>query len=254
LPTATLFSYKLVRQVEQIRMNLLPRGLRSVIPAPIKRFLRMAHREFVFRRAMRAFVRDPDACAEPEHPVLVDLIYGWGNEDWSALDEYLAACIHHTLRSDGPILECGSGLSTIVVGVVAAKRGKRHWVLEHDPTWAKKVRKALQRFKLDDVVLCEAPLADYGSFHWYKALVESMPAFDLVICDGPPGSTKGGRYGLASVARTRLNAGCTILLDDADREQERDIANRWRTELGASVEVLGSRRTYFRMTVMNRPA
>jgi hypothetical protein len=180
------------------------------------------------------------------------LVYGWGNEDWSALDEYLAACINHTLDLRGPILECGSGLSTILVGAIAKKRGQRHWALEHTPEWASKVERYLNRYKLDSVVLCMVPLKDYGAFCWYDAPLELMPgSFALVICDGPPGSTKGGRYGLVPIMKERLEAGSVILLDDASREQERVIADRWKSELGASLETCGSIKSYIKMEVTN---
>ena len=65
------------------------------------------NRDFVFGRAMDRFVEDPAAVADAPECVLSDLIYGWGNEDWSGQHEYLKACLKHALISDGPILECG---------------------------------------------------------------------------------------------------------------------------------------------------
>ena len=76
-----------------------------------------------------------------------------------------------------------------------------------------------------------------------------MPEFSLVICDGPPASTPGGRYGLLPVMRDKLKAGATILLDDAVREEEQVIANRWAAELKMSPDVLDSERSYVRLTV-----
>jgi hypothetical protein len=102
-------------------MNQLRSIMKSVLPYRIRRFLRALHRDLVFRRAMRRFLKNPEACIHPENPVVLDLIYGWGNEDWSGHGEYLAGCIHHALASNGPILECGSGLSTILVGAMTKK-------------------------------------------------------------------------------------------------------------------------------------
>jgi hypothetical protein len=202
---------------------------------------------------MKQFMKYPDACKHPGNTVLTDLIYGWGNEAWSALNEYLAVCIDNALTSRGPILECGSGLSTILIGAIAKKRGQSHWALEHTPEWAAKVQRYLNRYKLDSVVLHAKPLKDYGDFCWYDAPLKSMPdSFFLGICDGPPGSTKGGRYGLVPVLRERLKPGCVILLDDAGREQERAIARRWEAELGASLETFGSQKPYIKMTVTGR--
>ena len=200
---------------------------------------------------MKYFLRDPDACKQPGNPILIDLIYGWGNKSWSALDEYLASCIEHTLASQGSILECGSGLSTILLGAIAQRQGRSYWALEHTPEWAARVQRYLNRYQLNAVVLCAKPLKDYGDFCWYDAPLESMPdsSFSLVVCDGPPGATKGGRYGLVPVMRERLKSGCVILLDDAEREQERTIAARWQVELSTSFEILGSQKPYIELTL-----
>jgi hypothetical protein len=226
---------------------------RRVLPLRVKRTLRAAHREVVFRRALKRFSKDPDACSDPgppDNPILRDLIYGWGNEGWSALSEYLAACIRHALISRGPILECGAGLSTVLVGIIATRCGRTHWVLEHAEEWATKVQRCVNRYKLDSVVLSLKPLRDYGAFCWYDPPLASMPeSFSLVICDGPPGSTRGGRYGLVPVMRERLGPGCVVLVDDASRKEERAITRRWEAELGASLETLGHVKPYIKMTV-----
>lgn len=221
-----------------------------IVPSPARRILRAAHCEFIFRQSMKRFLAAPEACICPGSPVLMDLINGWGNQSWSAWGEYLAGCIGHALTSDGPILECGSGLSTILVGAIAKKRGMCHWVLEHAPEWAGKVRRYLKAYDLDSVILCVSPLKSYGDFDWYDAPLQLMPdAFSLVICDGPPGGTRGGRYGLVPVMKSRLGPGCVILLDDSAREQERAIAQRWRGELPADVESCASVKPYLKLTV-----
>jgi predicted O-methyltransferase YrrM len=232
-------------------MNPLRSIAKPILPFRVRAFLRAAHRDFVFRRAMNRFLKDPYACTLPGNPVVIDLIYGWGNEEWGALDEYLGGCIGHALTSRGPILECGSGLSTILLGVVAKRQCQSHWALEHTSEWAAKVQRYLNRYKLDSVVLCAKPLKDYGDFCWYDVPLESMPdSFSLVVCDGPPGNTKGGRYGLVPIMSERLKPGCVILLDDAGREQEIGIARRWQAQLRASFEILGSNKPYIEMTVM----
>jgi len=232
-------------------MNQLRNIVKIVLPWRIRHFFRTAHRNFVFWRAMKRFLKDPEACIDIGNPVVIDLIYGWGNDAWSAMDEYLAGCMEHALILPGPTLECGSGLSTVLVGAIAKKRGHRHWALEHRPEWAMKVQRYLNRYKIDSVVLCAKPLKDYGDFFWYDAPLESMPdSFSLVVCDGPPGSIKGGRFGLVPIMRGRLKPGCCILLDDADREQELAIAKRWEAELGASFETLGRTKPFIKMMVI----
>jgi hypothetical protein len=203
---------------------------------------------------MQRFRHAPDAFTQPGNPHMTDLIYGWGNAGWSAKEEYLAQCIAHALEAPGPILECGSGLTTILLGTIATQRGYPHWALEHTPAWATKVQRYLRRYTLDAVVLCVTPLKDYGLFWWYDAPVAALPSdFALVICDGPPYDTQGGRYGLVPRMRERLQPGCVILLDDAERAEERAIARRWAAELGAPFTIRGATKPYIEMVVRSSP-
>ena len=219
------------------------------VPSLVRSFFLGKRRDSVFQQAMQQFLQDPGACASPGNPILTDLIYGWGNEAWSAKDEYLACCIDHALKSNGPILECGSGLSTILLGAVAKRQGQLHWVLEHKPAWATKVQNYLNNYQLDSVVYSR-PLKDYGDFCWYDAPLDKMSdSFFMVVCDGPPGRTKGGRYGLIPTMRERLQSGCVILLDDAYREAELKIAKRWGSELGARFAIQGISKPYIKMVV-----
>jgi hypothetical protein len=220
------------------------------MPDHVRRLLRTRYRDFVFRRSMKTFMRDPASCTYPRSPVIASLIYGWGNEGWSALDEYLVCCIQHALNSSGPLLECGSGLSTILVGAIAKSRGYHHWALEHTPDWADRVQGFLDEYGIDSVSICTKPLKDYGEFVWYNPPLDSMTdSFALVICDGPPSTTKGGRYGLIPVMRTKLKPGCIILLDDAGREDEQKIAKQWEAELAVSSEFIGRDKPYIKLTL-----
>jgi len=235
-------------------MNRLLRAAKPLLPQSVRSLMRVPYREYVFRRAMAQFLDDPAAHAIEGSPILRDLIYAWGNPSWSALDEFLVACIKHTLASrEGAILECGSGLSTLLVGAVAKMQGHRHWVLEHSPQWATKVKTYLRKYRLDSALLSPKPLKEYGEFCWYDVSARSMPNhISLVICDGPPASTKGGRYGLLPVMSKHLNPGCLILLDDAGRESELAAAKRWQTEFGTSFRIFGSTKPYIEMTVHRR--
>ena len=60
-----------------------------------------------------------------------------------------------------------------------------------------------------------------------------------------PSATRGGRYGLAPMISDRMLPGCTVLLDDAIRSDERKIAARWTEEFGLRGEQRGGDRPYF---------
>lgn len=223
-----------------------------LLPSLVRRPLRDLHRTLTLQRAFAQFMRDPRGAAQRPGDLFERLAYGWGNSGWSGKSEYLRGCINAALDCDGAILECGSGLTTLLVGAVAQARGQSMWTLEHMPEWAQRVRRALDRLKVEAVRLCDAPLRDYGTFDWYAAPLEAMPErFALVICDGPPSMTRGGRYGLGPVMQSRLRPGCTILLDDACRSEEQGVAARWSDELALSCDLGGADQSYF---VLSSPA
>ena len=218
-----------------------------IIPKPTRAFLKQSYRNVIFWKAIMQFQKNPEESIA-DTALISRLIYGWGNEGYSALEEYLLGCLQHVSECSGPILECGSGLSTILVGIVAQKKRATVWSLEHDSEWGKRVSKYLKKYRIDSVKLSVLPLKEYENFAWYAPPIDEMPkTFSLVLCDGPPGKTRGGRYGLLPIMKKRFHAGCIILLDDAAREEEQAIAARWANEFHSSVERFGSQKPYFRI-------
>lgn len=170
-------------------------------------------------------------------PALTEqLVRNWGNEAWSANSCYLIAMLEWLPRTSGAIVECGSGLSTLVLAVAAALCGRVLYSFEHDEQWAERILQQLPSSARDYVQLNLTPLRSYGDFDWYS--LENLPLPDsigFVVCDGPPGSTRGGRYGLGAVLGSRMAPQCTLLLDDTQRDAERTVLSRWCAELGGSV-------------------
>lgn len=218
--------------------------IKGLLPNSIRQPLSVQYHNYYFRRAMRRILKDPQ-CLLTENNIIDDLIYGWGNEDWSALQEFLSVSLKYALISNGPILECGSGLTTLVVGIIAQRTGIKVWSLEHEQKWGQKVQQCLAKYDIKSVELCVNPLRHYGNFDWYDPPLDSLPEkFTLVICDGPPAGTRGGRYGLFPIMKTRLNPGCVILLDDAQRTQEQSIVSRWEKIIDIRYQMQGSIKPY----------
>jgi predicted O-methyltransferase YrrM len=222
----------------------------------MRRKVQAAGRGIGFRRAMRRFLADPAALVSEDHPLWSELIQGWGNPHWCAGPEYLAAALREVAARDGDVLECGSGLSTVLLAAALRGGDRRLFVLEHDPRWAARVRRELRRFDVAaPVVVCEAPLRALGEFHWYSSSLPSPPeSFAAVFCDGPPGATPGGRYGLLPVVGARLRRDCVILLDDAARPEEQAIVDRWATERPLRRELCGVAKPFFKLTLLSDPA
>jgi hypothetical protein len=163
---------------------------------------------------------------------------GWDNQGWDAKLDYFETIVKQAVATEGPILECGSGLTTLVLGHLAAKRKIQTWSLEHNPLWHQRVFSALRSNHLDGVNLCFSPLRNYDGFNWYDPPLNRMPSeFSLVICDGPPDLTNGGRYGLLPILGSRLKKGAVILFDDAKEPGQPEVLCRWAAEQGVTVEL-----------------
>src|SRR5207244_2749488 len=216
------------------------------LPGPLKQAARIAWQRQQMRRAMRRLVALPPGTT-PERRLLDELRAAWDNEGFTADIDYLAEVARHAAQTPGPVLECGSGLTTLLLGALAGRRGVEVGALGNDPQrrrrgggalrgpgagpgdpgvspprpyrWVRRVGAALRDHVAGQVYLWLSPLSDYGAFDWYAAPLPLMPEeFRLVVCDGPPDDTRGGRFGLLSVIGDRLPPGAVILLDDAARE------------------------------------
>lgn len=156
------------------------------------------------------------------------LSWAWMNPGYSASLRLLKHIARNLVREPGPVLECGSGMSTMLLGVLGLKHNVPVHVLEHHPDWAEHMQKIVRQYRLRTTTVIHAPLRSYGDFDWYDAdSLPGGPAYRLVVCDGPPGKSNGGRFGLIPVLGEWLAADCRILLDDTHRRRERNIIQLW---------------------------
>lgn len=211
--------------------------IRQMIPQQIRRNIRDTWFLYELNRVRRSMEQSPEGL--PTRRALQALTRAWGNIEWAANIDYQLEVCRRTLQTTGPILECGSGLTTILMGLLAESRKLPVWSLEHEPTWRKRVQSVVQRAGLSTVQLQDRPLQSYGDFAWYEKPPTPPAPFTLVICDAPPGNTPGGRSGLLPVMADTLAPGCIILLDDAERPGEIETLRRWKEGWDISVECVG---------------
>lgn len=200
--------------------------LRRAVPAAVRQRVGATVRSMELKRGLRALRRG----GNPDDALLDRLIWAWDNEGFSGDRSYMRRVVEAARAVQGPVLECGSGLTTLLVAACAGEN-LRACSLEHVGEWRNRVRDRALRCGLKTEVL-DAELVSYGDFDWYRVPEETPTDIRLVICDGPPAATHGGRYGLLPVCVSRLAPGCIILLDDAERDDERRIAEAWQREYG----------------------
>jgi len=158
---------------------------------------------------------------------------GWGNP-FSAQQPLLFAAHELVREAQGPVLETGSGLSTLIMGVAAMKAGVEVHALEHDLDYFKTTAAAIQRFGITSVRLHYAPLRPYtAGFIWYELPAGLPEQFAVVLCDGP--QQRFGRRGLFELLGDQI-AGAHVLMDDA-YSQQLPVLKAWAEANSRSVHV-----------------
>jgi predicted O-methyltransferase YrrM len=139
------------------------------------------------------------------------------------------------------VVECGSGSSSIWLGYAAEHLGTGRIVsLEHDERFANTSRDLVRAHGLEDIVeIRYAPLTPWraaeDSQPWYDiGAIGDLTEIDLIIVDGPPGSTgPSARYPALPVLLPRCAEDAMIVLDDAHRPDETAVSDRWLKENAA---------------------
>jgi predicted O-methyltransferase YrrM len=145
------------------------------------------------------------------------------------------------------ILEFGSGLSTRVLARACAELQPRCCIssVDHDPEFGPAAARELAdqqktgclvRFQLAPLVVRDCGGKLLPLYHIRLERLASQLPVDLVLIDGPP-VVLGGREGMLYQAMEFARRGTLLLLDDADRTEERIVLSRWQDSLGEAIEV-----------------
>jgi len=154
---------------------------------------------------------------------------------WAGSPDFLLTVADAILsRKPGTVVECSSGVSTLVAARCLQLNNSGHvYSLEHDKSYGEKTEKMLQQYGLEEwATILHAPLIPRnGETPWYddNALPENLEPIEVLVVDGPP-------YDTAPLARLpalprmlpRMAKSAVVILDDAAREAEREIVRRWR--------------------------
>ena len=172
---------------------------------------------------------------------LARLTAAWGNFGYSASLSYLHEVERLFSESSGTVLECGSGVTTLLLGLLAEKYDRLVYTFENHDKWGAHIAEIAQLLQLDNLQVCQTPLRNYGDYDWYDLQEQHIRyGIGLVVCDGPPGTIRGGRYGLMPVMSQFMRPDCRILLDDTHRKQEKALIRRWASERCLTWNPLGT--------------
>ena len=180
---------------------------------------------------------------------LIDLRYPLNRlGGWAASADFIKIVFKEILvlikkKPNPVILEAGSGVSTVLIAYLLEKYAPEATFisLDHDIDYKSKTERELALHNLTNVHLLYAPLRKYQLeqelWYWYETtpLMEILQysKIDLFSIDGPPMATQPlARYPVLPLLQDKLAQEYVLLLDDANREDEKAIIHRWKKEFG----------------------
>lgn len=157
---------------------------------------------------------------------------------WSASPDFLKIIANHCLDNrPAMIMECSSGVTSLVLArCCQLNHSGNVFSLEDGEDYAERSRQELARYDLQaHAQVMHAPLQPqqlHGqTWQWYS--IEQLPqqSIDMLVIDGPSGFIqKLSRYPALPLLFDKLADDCVIFLDDAAREDEQVIVQRWLEE------------------------
>lgn len=172
---------------------------------------------------------------------------------WSMTPQAIMHCLNIiTIKSSKSIIEFGSGVTTFYIAKLLQIQNKpiKFYSIESDEVWFNQIQEELKKIGLSEYVeLVYSPLTHITSElkfknqeKWYNTdlitkVIEKETHFDFVLVDGPfGGSTPYARYTAMPYLRDKTNKETTWLLDDTNRDMEKQIINEWERELNLSLK------------------
>lgn len=157
-------------------------------------------------------------------------VFRYASNNYAADPGVLALCVGLARKCAGPIIETGSGLSSVLMGLTT---GQTVYSLEHSEFHARQTIRWCEEAGVPNVGVCHAPLKDF----WYDVDAFDLPnKFAVGFCDGPP-RLYGTRMRFFDVFGPR----CTVILVD-DIKTDNNFARQvheWAAANGRTVTILG---------------
>lgn len=157
-------------------------------------------------------------------------VFQYANNNYAADAGVLAVLVGVARKCRGPIIETGSGLSSVLMGAVS---DSVVYSLEHVPHYAAQTVAWCEESGVSNVGVCCAPLKDF----WYDIDQFELPRkFALGFCDGPP-RMYGTRMRFFDVIAPRCSA---IVVDDIKTDNSfAKAVHEWAYTHGMVVTILG---------------
>ena len=158
----------------------------------------------------------------------IEAFKAMGNK-WGASSDVLQLAAGLARASELPIVEMGTGLSTIVM---AAASKQTVWSVEHDPKYASEIETMAAAAGVSNIALVTCELKD----KWYDIQDELPAEIGLAFVDGPPRYLGSDRMRFFDVYGDRCKV---ILVDDANDAVTAALLKAWAKSKGRPIHFDG---------------
>lgn len=148
------------------------------------------------------------------------------NNPYGALEDVLTLCAVMGRQAQGPIIEAGTGLTSLVL---AASTTHKVYSLEHDAEWYAKVMDMARKACITNLDVRLVPIKD----GWYQVPDDLPQSFALGLNDGPPRQI-GSRMGFFE----RFGQVKNIICDDADDLGYGNALTEWANANGRRIDFI----------------
>lgn len=222
-------------------MLFVHEGLKEWGGSTLGDFLKRKHGVYALEKEQRMdeAVRRLRA-GEMDDELFVWLVEAWNNP-WSATPEFLSTVFRLALQAKGTVLECGSGITTLVLAIASERTGNELVSMEHEKGWLCEVQRLLNRYDLNKhpIQISYSPLVTDSKGTWY--LPPDVGDLSLVICDGP--QRKYGRGGLYRIMGPFMR-NAVVIADDCEDEEELKHISEWSQANDRRFEIMGEQRLF----------
>lgn len=192
--------------------------------------------EIIIENRLNNYFSQQEALNEIKR-IFPNLAFFPSTRGWAGSPDFLLKLVELVVHeSPKYIIEFGSGVSTIVLGAAMKKfsQGKIE-SFDHDEVFTKKTIRLLEVNNLQDIANTNySPLMlynmDEGNWNWYNKLqIDKIePEIDLIVVDGPPNFIQEkSRFLALPILFDKLSNKSIIVLDDANRESEKEVVKDW---------------------------
>lgn len=169
--------------------------------------------------------------------IFPDLAFVPSSRGWAGSPDFLLKIVELVIcESPKYVVELGSGTSSVVLGAAMQKFSNGKVAsFDHEQNFTIKSNRFLEVNDLSEIVkVTYSPLMNYDldgtEWQWYSEReinnIENM--IDLLVVDGPPiFLQEKSRFLALPMLFDKLSTNSTIVLDDANRENEKQVVEDW---------------------------